>query len=253
MTAAHPPPAVLRTDELCPVSAAPRLGPHARRPLPLRVGSRASPLALVQTRAFLSQIAHFCPVLRAPGEPEDVPVFVEHAIRTTGDAVQNRRLAEIGGKGLFAKEIHEALADGRIDMAVHSLKDLETALPPGIVLACTLAREDARDALILPASAEPLPTRDDPFATIPSRGAVDRHRLGAAAGAAAGAAGRTCAIGLIRGNVQTRLDRVACGRFRGHAAGAGGACAGWAWTSRASVVLHPDDDGARPRGRVSWG
>ena len=76
-------------------------------------------------------------------------VFEEHAIRTTGDAVQDRRLAEIGGKGLFAKEIHEALADRRIDFAVHSLKDLETALPPGIVLACTLRREDARDALIL--------------------------------------------------------------------------------------------------------
>ncbi len=61
-------------------------------------------------------------------------VFEEHAIRTTGDAVQDRRLADIGGKGLFAKEIHEALADGRIDFAVHSLKDLETELPPGIVL-----------------------------------------------------------------------------------------------------------------------
>ena len=70
-------------------------------------------------------------------------------IRTTGDAVQDRPLADIGGKGLFAKEIHEALADGRIDFAVHSLKDLETELPPGIVLACTLQREDARDALIL--------------------------------------------------------------------------------------------------------
>ncbi|MGV4858675.1 hydroxymethylbilane synthase, partial [Acetobacter senegalensis] len=66
-----------------------------------------------------------------------------------GDQVQNRRLAEIGGKGLFAKEIHEALSDGRIDFAVHSLKDLETDLPPGLVLACTLKREDARDALIL--------------------------------------------------------------------------------------------------------
>ena len=53
--------------------------------------------------------------------------------------MQNRRLAEIGGKGLFAKEIHEALADRRIDFAVHSLKDLETTLPPGIVLGCTLS------------------------------------------------------------------------------------------------------------------
>ncbi len=77
-------------------------------------------------------------------------VFQEHIIVTTGDAVQDRALAEIGGKGLFAKEIHESLAAGRIDFAVHSLKDLETTLPPGITLACTLKREDARDVLILP-------------------------------------------------------------------------------------------------------
>jgi hydroxymethylbilane synthase len=119
-----------------------RVKPHLRE-LPLRVGTRRSPLALVQTRAFLDVLVRFCPVLR------QMNVFEEHAIQTTGDAVQNRRLAEIGGKGLFAKEIHEALADGRVDFAVHSLKDLETALPPGIVLACTLAREDARDAIIL--------------------------------------------------------------------------------------------------------
>jgi hydroxymethylbilane synthase len=115
-----------------------------RRSLPLRVGTRASPLALVQTRAFLARLSGFCPVLRG------LEAFEEHQIRTTGDMVQDRALAEIGGKGLFAKEIHEALADGRIDFAVHSLKDLETAMPPGIILACTLRREDARDALILP-------------------------------------------------------------------------------------------------------
>src|SRR5207248_515151 len=86
-------------------------------------------------------------------------VFQEHPIRTTGDAVQDRRLAEIGGKGLFAKEIHEALAGRRIDFAVHSLKDLETVLPPAIVLACTRRREGARDALIL-----------DPDAMVPAAG-----------------------------------------------------------------------------------
>src|SRR6516225_9675549 len=123
----------------------PQVGPH-RRSLPLRVGTRGSPLALVQTRAFLDVLTKFCPVLR------DMNVFEEHAIRTTGDAVQDRRLAEIGGKGLFAKEIHEALADRRIDFAVHSLKDLETTLPSGIVLGCVLRREDARDALILGAT-----------------------------------------------------------------------------------------------------
>src|SRR3954466_9136924 len=99
----------------------------------IRAGTRGSPLALIQTRTFL----------RLLGQGE------ETIIATTGDAVQDRPLADIGGKGLFAKEIHEALLDRRIDCAVHSLKDLETELPPGIVLACTLRREDARDAIIL--------------------------------------------------------------------------------------------------------
>ena len=69
-------------------------------------------------------------------------------IRTTGDQVQDRPLAEIGGKGLFAKEIDQALLDGRIDLAVHSLKDLETRLPDGIEIACVLPRDDPRDALL---------------------------------------------------------------------------------------------------------
>ena len=111
--------------------------------LPLRVGTRGSPLALWQTRHFLSIVSVLCPVLRA------VNAFEEHVIAVAGDQILDRRLADIGGKGLFAKEIHEALLDRRVDFAVHSLKDLETELPPGIVLACTLRREDARDAIVL--------------------------------------------------------------------------------------------------------
>jgi hydroxymethylbilane synthase len=200
MTAAHPPAVAIDPQA---VKA------HKTRTLPLRVGSRASPLALVQTRAFLTQIMHFCPVLRSPFMG-DTPVFQEHAIRTTGDLVQNRRLAEIGGKGLFAKEIHEALLDGRIDFAVHSLKDLETTLPDGIVLACTLPREDARDALVLPPDA-PEPDPASPFDSLPPGALVGTasvrrqaqllHRR------------PDLRIGLIRGNVQTRLDRVERGDF----------------------------------------
>ncbi len=113
------------------ISVTPLVKPH-RRDLPLKVGTRGSPLARAQTATFLALLRHFCPVLRT------LEVFEEHVITTTGDAVQDRALAEIGGKGLFAKEIHDALAAGRIDFAVHSLKDLETTLPPGIALACTL-------------------------------------------------------------------------------------------------------------------
>ncbi len=183
--------------------------PHKGRHLPLRVGTRGSPLALVQTREFLAMITHFCPVLRTPFLG-DTPVFQEHVIRTTGDAEQTRRLADIGGKGLFAKEIHEAMLDGRIDFAVHSLKDLETELPPGIVLACTLKREDARDALILgPACGAFDPA--DPFACLPPASVIG-----------------TCSvrrqaqllhqrpdlrIALLRGNVQTRLERTERGDF----------------------------------------
>ena len=236
MTAAHPFPTPDAARAVsCPVTH-PHVGSHYRRPLPLRIGSRASPLALVQTRAFMSAIMHFCPVLRAPGDTDDVAVFVEHAIRTTGDAVQNRRLAEIGGKGLFAKEIHEALADGRIDMAVHSLKDLETVLPPGIVLACTLKREDARDALILPADAA-LPDPQDPFAALPAgalvgtssvrRQAQMLHRR------------PDLAIGLIRGNVQTRLDRGAAGDFAATLLALAG-LRRLGLDQRASLVLDPE-------------
>lgn len=175
--------------------------PHARA-LPLKVGTRGSPLALVQTRVFLARLQHFCPVLRG------MNVFEEHAIQTTGDAVQNRRLSEIGGKGLFAKEIHEALADGRVDFAVHSLKDLETELPAGIVLACTLAREDARDALILgPDCGHADPA--NPYAALP-RGAV----IGTSSvrrQAQLLQARPDLRIVLLRGNVQSRLEKLARG------------------------------------------
>src|SRR5271155_4632856 len=101
----------------------PNVQPH-RRTLPLKAGTRGSPLARAQTAHFLALLRHFCPVLKG------LDVFEEHIITTTGDAVQDRSLADIGGKGLFAKEIHEALAAKKIDFAVHSLKDLETVLPP---------------------------------------------------------------------------------------------------------------------------
>ena len=176
----------------------PRVRPHERL-LPLRVGTRGSPLALVQTRGFLHVLTRFCPVLRG------MDVFQEHVIRTTGDAVQDRSLAEIGGKGLFAKEIHEALADGRIDFAVHSLKDLETAMPPGIVLACTLRREDARDALILGPLCWP-PDPADPFSALPAGAAIGTNSVRRQAQLLH--ARPDLGTVLLRGNVQTRLDKI---------------------------------------------
>ena len=225
MTAAHPPPTI---DAKAVTS-------HKSRSLPLRVGSRASPLALVQTRAFLQQIMHFCPVLKNPFMG-DTPVFQEHAIRTTGDIVKNRRLAEIGGKGLFAKEIHEALADGRVDFAVHSLKDLETELPPGIVLACTLQREDARDAMILPPDASP-PDPEHPYDCLPEGAFIGTSSVRRQAQLLHSRP--DLRIGLIRGNVQTRLDRVEHGDFSAtFLAYAGLRRLGL--DQRASLVIAPD-------------
>ncbi len=116
-------------------------------PRPLRIGSRGSPMALSQTGLVRDRLRALHPDLAADGALEIV------AIRTTGDRVQDRRLAEIGGKGLFAKEIDEALIAGRIDLAVHSLKDLETRLPEGVEIACVLPRDDPRDALLSPRAA----------------------------------------------------------------------------------------------------
>src|SRR6476469_8618691 len=98
---------------------APAAGRHGQgRTLPLGVGTRGSPLALWQTRHFLSIISRFCPVLRV------ADAFDEHAIATSSDRNQDRKQADSGGKGLLAKEIHEALLARRVDFAVHSLKDL---------------------------------------------------------------------------------------------------------------------------------
>jgi hydroxymethylbilane synthase len=188
-----------------PAPVAPRVKRHSRG-LPLKVGTRGSPLALVQTRAFLRMLTQFCPVLRG------MDVFQEHAIRTTGDASQasGQRLADIGGKGLFAKEIHEALLDGRVDFAVHSLKDLETELPPGIVLACTLKREDARDALILSPELEPSDS-EDPYAALPIGARIGSSSVRRQAQLLH--ARPDLRVETVRGNVHNRLDKVKRGDF----------------------------------------
>jgi hydroxymethylbilane synthase len=142
-------------------------------------------------------------------------VFAEHIIRTTGDTTQaaGTRLADIGGKGLFAKEIHEALADGRIDFAVHSLKDLESELPAGIVLGCTLPREDPRDALILGPACGVLDSKAvdpaDPYACLPRGAVIGTASVRRQAQLLHARPDLTTTV--LRGNVGTRLDKVASG------------------------------------------
>ena len=106
----------------------------------LRIGSRGSPLALVQARQVQTALAVACGIVA-----EQIEIKI---IRTSGDTIQDRPLADAGGKGLFTKEIEEALLSGAIDFAVHSSKDIPAVLPAGLTLAAFLPREDPRDALV---------------------------------------------------------------------------------------------------------
>jgi len=105
-----------------------------------RIGSRGSPLALAQARAVRERMASAHAVA-----PDAIEIRV---IRTSGDAIQDRPLAEIGGKGLFTKEIEEALLRNEVDLAVHSAKDMATQLPAGLAIAACLPREDPRDVFV---------------------------------------------------------------------------------------------------------
>lgn len=159
----------------------------------LRLGTRGSPLAIIQTNELRDALAAAHPELSAPGAIEVVP------IQTTGDKVQDRTLADIGGKGLFTKEIEERLRDGRIDMAVHSVKDVPTWLPEGFELAGLLPRADARDTLLGAASLAALPSGAVVGTSSIRRQAQVLH------------ARPDLRIVPFRGNVQTRLRKLAEG------------------------------------------
>ena len=168
----------------------------------LRVGTRASPLALVQTRSFMAQLGEAFPFLEIFGSVK------EHPISTRGDRDQARRLAEIGGKGLFSREIHEALRAGDIDFAVHSLKDLETFLPDDLMLGCVLRREDPRDGLVL-RQRDAVRSGGDPLDCLPKGALIGCASVRRQAQLLARRPDlRFC---LIRGNVQTRLAKLEAG------------------------------------------
>jgi hydroxymethylbilane synthase len=161
----------------------------------LRLGTRGSALARAQTALVVRALGEADPELAAPGALEVV------AIATSGDRVTDRPLAEIGGKGLFCKELEAALLERRIDLAVHSVKDLPTWLPQGLVLGAVLARGDPRDVLITP-----------------SRAGLDALPRGAVVGTAsprrqAQLLARRPDLRVVnfRGNVDTRLKKLAAG------------------------------------------
>lgn len=158
----------------------------------IRIGTRGSRLALVQAEEVRARLLAAHDVLRRPGSVSIVTVT------TTGDRIRDRALADIGGKGLFCKEIEQALLDGRIDAAVHSMKDMETALAPGTGIAAILPREDPRDAFLShrAGDVESLPSGAVIGTSSVRRSALLRHRRPDL---------RTV---LFRGNVETRLRKL---------------------------------------------
>lgn len=158
---------------------------------PLRLGSRGSPLAMIQANMVKTALidAHGL----TDGDIAIVPV------KTTGDTVQDRPLAEIGGKALWTKELDRALGEGDIDFAVHSMKDVETERPAEIILAATLPRADVRDRLIGAKNVETLAKGARIGTSSPRRAAQMLHLR------------PDLAIETLRGNVATRLVAVESG------------------------------------------
>ena len=157
----------------------------------LRIGSRGSQLALWQTH-------HISALLRERGHEVELEI-----IKTTGDKITDVALAKVGTKGMFTKEIEEALADGRIDLAVHSLKDLPTAVPPGFEIAAITTRENARDVLCSRkyASIDQLP-RGAHVGTSSLRRQAQLKSLRS-----------DLEISPLRGNVDTRLRKLEAGEY----------------------------------------
>ncbi|CAN1568512.1 HemC Porphobilinogen deaminase [Rhabdaerophilaceae bacterium] len=161
----------------------------------ITIGTRGSPLALAQSHLTADLLAATLGLKR--------DAIVLEVIRTTGDATQDRALSEIGGKGLFTKEIDAAQLAGHVDLAVHSAKDLPTVLPDGLMIAGYLPREDHRDALIAP--------RWQTLANLPQGARVGTVSLRRQA--LLRRMRPDLRVETLRGNVETRLARAADGTF----------------------------------------
>ena len=162
--------------------------------LKLVVGTRGSPLALWQTEHVVEQ-------MRATRPHLDVEL---KTIKTQGDLVRDRALSQVGGKGLFVKEIENALLAGEIDLAVHSLKDMPTKQPEGLALGAILERADPRDALVVADGMGSL-------AALPQRARVGTSSLRRRAQLLA--ARPDLQVADLRGNVDTRLRKLRAGEY----------------------------------------
>ena len=162
----------------------------------LTIGTRGSPLALVQARDVQARLAVATELDAADGFPLRI-------VTTSGDRVQDRALSEAGGKGLFVRELDQALIDQEIDIAVHSLKDVPTHLAPGMVIAACLPRQDPRDGFISSVATC--------FEDLPAGAVIGTASLRRAAQVRALRPDLRTA--LLRGNVHTRIARVRDGSF----------------------------------------
>ena len=192
--------------------------------------TRKSALALAQCRAFVARLqgAH---AATAPVEA------IELQVVTSGDRIQDRPLSEVGGKGLFVKEIEEKLLGGEADLAVHSIKDVPGELPPGLALVCVPRREDPRDVLVAP--------RHGDLASLPAGATVGTSSLRRAV--ALRAQRPDLVIVPLRGNVDTRLRKVDAGDCDAIVLARAGA-----GPSRSRSARHrgPLGRGLAPRGRT---
>ena len=166
--------------------------------LPITLGTRGSPLAIAQTRLVCARLVAAHPMLAEDG------ALRTSVITTSGDRFTDRPLADIGGKGLFTKEIEEALLDERIDLAVHSMKDVPTWLPEGLEIAAIPEREDPRDVLIARDAGSVTGLADLPAGARVGTGSLRRQ-------AQLLAARPDLRVVPMRGNVGTRLRKVADG------------------------------------------
>lgn len=157
------------------------------------IGTRGSPLALAQAHEVRDRLARAHDVAA-----ERIAIKV---IRTSGDAIQDRALSEAGGKGLFTKEIEEALLAGHIDLAVHSSKDVPTFLPDATWLSAFLPREDPRDAFISPTAAS---LQDLPAGAVVGTASLRRQAMVLRLRP-------DLKVSVMRGNVETRLRKLAAG------------------------------------------
>ena len=188
----------------------------------LRIGTRGSPLALVQARQVQARLAAAHALA-----PERIAIEI---IRTSGDMIRDRPLAEVGGKGLFTKEIEDALLANRIDLAVHSAKDMPTVLPAGLAIVAVLPREDARDVFISRASRT---LQDLPHGAVVGTASLRRQAL-------VKRLRPDLAVVNIRGNVETRLRKLDAGEVDATLLAVAG-LKRLGLLSAATAILDPDD------------